>query len=100
MSDLFGDESYFGDTNEAFWSLQNTAIAETKERYEANGWAEVIILDAGEYWRSPGSIAKPPKSKGGKVYVQIANDGEITFHESYITQKTSTSGWRRFQMVR
>ena len=38
VSDLFGEERYFDDAAQ-FWTLQNTAIAEAKERYLAEGWA-------------------------------------------------------------
>ncbi len=85
VSDLFGDESYFADIDE-FWSLQNTAIAEARERYLANGWSDVIILDVGERWLN-WEHSKIAKSKGGKVYVQIASDGEVTAHEGFITEK-------------
>ena len=85
VSDLFGEDSYFGDAN-TFWELQNTAIADAKERYEANGWSEVIILDVGAYFYSY-DFSKTTKAKGGKVYVQIASDGEVVFHEGYITRK-------------
>ncbi len=85
VSDLFGDESYFSDS-EAFWQLQNIAIAEAKERYEANGWSDIILLDVGEHWPS-WEHTKTAKKDGAKVFVQIANDGEVTFHEGYITKK-------------
>ncbi len=85
VSDLFGDESYFSDS-EAFWQLQNIAIAEAKERYEANGWSDIILLDVGEHWPS-WEHTKTAKKDGAKVFVQIANDGEVTFHEGFVTEK-------------
>ena len=85
VSDLFGDERYFSDS-EAFWQLQNIAIAEAKERYEAKGWSDVIVLDVGDYWSS-WEYTKTAKKDGGKVYVQIACDGEVAFHEGYLTIK-------------
>ncbi|MCP4185521.1 MAG: ParB/RepB/Spo0J family partition protein [Hyphomicrobiales bacterium] len=85
VSDLFGDERYFADTVK-FWSIQNQAIAEAKERYLANGWSDVILLDVGDYWSS-WEYCKTAKKDGGKVYVRIANDGEVTFHEGYLTEK-------------
>ena len=85
VSDLFGDERYFSDS-EAFWQLQNIAIAEAKERYEANGWNDVIVLDVGEHWPS-WEHTKTAKKDGGKVFLQIACDGEVAFHEGYLTIK-------------
>lgn len=85
VSDLFGDESYFDDA-ETFWPYQNTAIAEAKDRYLANGWSDVIVFDIGDWWPQ-WDYQKVPKKDGGKVYVQIAHDGEVTFHEGYLTTK-------------
>ncbi|MEL6502816.1 MAG: ParB/RepB/Spo0J family partition protein [Pseudomonadota bacterium] len=83
ISDLFGEERYFDDAAQ-FWTLQNQAIAEAKERYLANGWGDVIIGDAGEYWQS-WNYVKAAKKDGGRVYVSVASDGEVTFREGYIT---------------
>ena len=85
VSDLFGDEQYFDDISK-FWELQSKAVAEAKEVYLKNGWQEVVILEVGDYWAS-WEYAQAPKTKGGKIYVQIANDGEVTFHEGYVTNK-------------
>lgn len=85
VSDLFGDDSYFSDS-EKFWLLQNTAIAEAKERYLVNGWNDVVLLEIGEYW-SQWEHSQATKKAGGNVYVQIARNGEVTFHEGYLTQK-------------
>ncbi len=85
VSDLFGDESYFADAQK-YWPLQNVAIAETKERYLANGWKDVILFEVGEYWSS-WEYSRIAKKDGGKVYIEIANDGEVTFHEGYLTEK-------------
>lgn len=85
ISDLFGEERYFDDAPQ-FWSLQNTAIAEARDTYLANGWNEVIVFEVGAYWTS-WEYSKVTKAKGGKVYVSIANDGEVTFHEGYLTSK-------------
>ncbi len=84
VPDLFGDETYFGDATN-FWTLQNTAIAQAKGRYEQNGW-EVVILDIGESWYSF-EHAEASKEDGGRVYVEIARNGEVAFHEGYITGK-------------
>ncbi len=85
VSDLFGDDQYF-DSAEKFWCLQNIAIAETKERYLKDGWQEVVILDVGTWWYEWGHTETSIED-GGKVFVQIAADGEVQFHEGYLTAK-------------
>jgi len=82
-TDLFGDTSYFDDA-QAFWERQNQSIAEARQTYLDAGWNAVVIQDIGDIWCS-WEMSKRAKSKGGKVYVQIAHDGEVTFHEGYIT---------------
>ena len=85
VSDLFGEDSYFSDS-EKFWSLQNTVIAEAKERYLANGWNAVVILEVGEFWQN-WEHSETTKKNGGRIYVQIARNGEVNFHEGYLTEK-------------
>ena len=85
IADLFGEDRYFDDAS-MFWTLQNTAIAKAKEHYLANGWSEVIIFDIGAYFYSY-EYCKAPKTKGGRVFVQISPSGEVAFHEGYITKK-------------
>lgn len=85
MSDLFGEDRYFSDA-EAFWSLQNKAIADKREACLASGWSEVVILDIGRHFAT-WEHQKTPKTKGGRVYVAITRDGEVVFHEGYVTLK-------------
>ena len=85
ISDLFGDERYFDDP-EAFWALQNTAIAEARDAYLAEGWSDVIVLDVGEYFPSY-EYVDTAKEDGGKVYVHVANNGEATFYEGQLSRK-------------
>lgn len=85
VSDLFGEDSYFDDAN-TFWESQNTEIAQAKTRYIQEGWSDVIVLDVGTYWSS-WEYSEVSKAMGGKVFVQIARDGEVTFHEGFLTQK-------------
>lgn len=84
IADLFGDEQYFDDAAQ-FWELQNAAIAERSDTYLANGWSEVIIGDVGAYWQS-WSYQKTTKKDGGKIYISIASDGEVAFHEGYLSE--------------
>ena len=85
ISDLFGKERYF-DTPDTFWAAQNTAIVKAKEGYLANGWQEVIILNVGDYFPAYDYV-DTSKEDGGKVYVRVANDGEVTFFEGQLSCK-------------
>lgn len=85
ISDLFVENSYFDDANK-FWSMQNQAIAKAKEKFLADGWKEIIILDVGEYFPSY-EYVDTTKEEGGKVYVVSKHDGEVTFYEGQLSRK-------------
>lgn len=85
VSDLFGEDSFFDDA-EKFWTLQNTAIAKAKEAFLAEGWSEVIVFDVGDYFPSY-EYVDTAKDDGGKVYIMVANNGEVTFHEGLLSRK-------------
>lgn len=85
VSDLFAEERYFADSAK-FWALQNGAIARKREDYLSARWAEVVVLDVGQSF-SPWSHVKAPRTKGGKVFIAIAANGEVTAHEGYLTEK-------------
>jgi ParB family chromosome partitioning protein len=42
VSDLFGEQRYFGDAD-AFWRLQNAAIAAWKSELETDGWSVEVV---------------------------------------------------------
>lgn len=83
VADLFGEDSYFADA-EAFWALQNTAIAEAVEALKADGWSDVILMDRGN-WFANWDHRSCTKEDGGKVFVSTTHQGEVAFHEGYIT---------------
>ncbi|WP_195819410.1 ParB/RepB/Spo0J family partition protein [Roseobacter sp. MH60115] len=83
VSDLFGDEAYFADS-EAFWPLQNAAIAERVDACRTEGWADVVVMDVGAYFAS-WDYRSTSKTKGGKVFVTCTAQGEVDFHEGYLT---------------
>jgi len=85
VSDLFGEDRYFDDATN-FWTLQNEAIARLKADYLADGWQEVTVLDIGERW-SKWEHRQKSKKQGGRVYIQISRDGEVTCHEGWLTDK-------------
>ena len=84
-ADLFGEDSYFADT-ELFWQKQNEAIAARRDGLLAAGWSDVIILEPGEHFRS-WEHEKTPKGKGGKVFVTVSHRGEVETHEGYLSRK-------------
>lgn len=85
VSDLFGEDSYF-DNVEEFWRLQNAAIAKARQDYLNDGWADVAILEVGEYFPSYDYV-DTAKDNGGKVFVHIGKDGEVTFYEGQLSRK-------------
>lgn len=85
VSDLFCEDSYFADA-EAFWTQQNAAISNAVEDYQQKGWAQVTVLDTGTYF-ARWDHRTCSKNDGGHVFVDVSNQGEVTFHEGYITAK-------------
>ena len=85
VKDLFEKDGYFGDLRE-FVDAQRAAIEERKAAYIADGWSDVVVLPDGQYFHRY-EFAATPKRKGGRVYVTIAHNGEVAFHEGYLTER-------------
>lgn len=85
VSDLFGDDRYFGDVA-AFWTAQAEAIEALAESYREAGWSEVIVLPTGEAFQS-WEHERAPKRKGGRVYIAVGHRGDVAVHEGYVTLK-------------
>lgn len=85
VADLFGEGGYFGSKDE-FWAAQNAAIVEKRDAYLVEGWREVVLLEPGETFHS-WQHQKAPKRKGGRIYVATRTNGEVSFHEGYVTEK-------------
>lgn len=83
ISDLFGETQHFDDA-EKFWTLQCPAIAKLAADYEIDGWQSVIVLNAGQNW-SRWEHTEVGKDDGGRVYIQISHDGEVTVREGWLT---------------
>jgi len=83
LTDLFGEHGQFADT-EHFWEVQNAAIANAIEAYKADGWKEVILGERGHYFPQYSHVHHP-KDQGGRVYVEVRENGEVTFYEGFIT---------------
>jgi ParB family chromosome partitioning protein len=85
VKDLFEKDGYFGDVHE-FEDAQRAAIETRKAAYIADGWSDVVVLPDGQYFHRY-EFAATPKRKGGRVYVSIAHNGEVAFHEGYLTER-------------
>lgn len=85
VSDLFGEDSFFADAD-AFWSAQMSAIDARKAAYIEAGWSDVVVMARGDWFRS-WDYALAGKRKGGRIYVEVRESGEITFHEGFVTSK-------------
>lgn len=85
VTDLFGEESYFGDT-QAFWTLQNAAIETRKVGYLEQGWKHVEVLPVGHHFHI-WEYEKASKRKGGTVYISVSSRGEIEAHEGYVSRQ-------------
>ncbi|MFM9827266.1 MAG: ParB/RepB/Spo0J family partition protein [Sphingomonas sp.] len=85
VKDLFEKDGYFGDVRE-FEDAQRAAIEERKAAYIADGWSDVVVLPDGQYFHRY-EFAATPKRKGGRVYVTIAHNGEVAFHEGFLTER-------------
>ncbi len=85
VADLFGESGYFADTG-AFWTLQNKAIAEARERYLAHGWTAVEVLEIGKPFHE-WEHQKVAKKKGGKVYIATSHQGDVAVYEGYLPAK-------------
>ena len=85
VSDLFGEDSFFADAD-AFWSAQTAAIEARKADYLEAGWSDVVVMARGDWFRS-WDHTHAGKRKGGRIYVEVRESGEVTFHEGFVTSK-------------
>ncbi|WP_033075021.1 ParB/RepB/Spo0J family partition protein [Sphingopyxis sp. MWB1] len=92
VSDLFGAESFFADADQ-FWTLQMAEIEARKCAYIEDGWSDVIVMAKGDWFRS-WDHAHIAKRKGGRVYIEIRDNGEVSFHEGYLTAREAARGER------
>lgn len=85
VSDLFGEQRFFADSD-AFWTLQMEAIEARKTAYIEAGWSDAVVMERGDWFRSWEHV-HAPKRKGGRVYIEVRESGEVSFHEGYLTAK-------------
>ncbi len=90
VADLFGEDRFFADSD-VFWAAQMAEIEARKAAYIEAGWSDVAVLARGEWFRS-WDYAHASKRKGGRVYVEVRDSGEVTFHEGFLTTKEAARG--------
>ncbi len=85
VQNLFEEDGYFADAD-AFWAAQTAEIEQRKAAYLAEGWSDVQIVPPHEHFAT-WEYEKSPKRKGGRVYIQCRDNGEVIFHEGYVSIK-------------
>ncbi|MGY4398817.1 ParB family chromosome partitioning protein [Sphingomonas sp. UYAg733] len=85
IADLFGEDRYFADAD-AFWTVQNAAIEARRLAVIEEGWADAIVVPSSEHF-STWEYEKAGKRKGGRVYLDVRANGEVTIHEGYVSRK-------------
>jgi len=92
-SDLFGEARYFTDADE-FWRLQNTAIADKRDRLVRSGWKEVAVVPPSErfqHW----TWEPATKAQGGAVVIEVHPTGEVTEHKGLLPRAEARKAQRR-----
>lgn len=87
VADLFGEDAYFADAD-LFWQKQSEAIAAKRDALLEAGWSEIVVLEPGQHFHS-WEHEKTPKKKGGKVFIAVAQRGEVEIHEGWLSRKES-----------
>ncbi|HMO74391.1 MAG TPA: ParB N-terminal domain-containing protein [Sphingopyxis sp.] len=85
VADLFGEDCYFADAD-AFWKQQFAVIDERREAYLDEGWNDVVIVPPEDYFRQY-EHARASKRDGGRIYIAVRPNGEVAFHEGYVTSQ-------------
>lgn len=85
VTNLFEEDGYFADAD-AFWAAQMAEVQTRKAVLIEEGWSDVIVIPPHEHF-STWEHEKTPKRKGGRVYIQCRDNGEVVFHEGYVTTK-------------
>jgi ParB family transcriptional regulator, chromosome partitioning protein len=83
ITDLFGDVSCFAD-RDAFWTLQNAAIARRRDELGAEGW-KVTVLEKGQRFQLWQHV-ETSKEDGGNAFIEIRDTGEVEVHEGYLAR--------------
>jgi len=84
-ADLFGEDRYFAGPQE-FWSAQNEAIEARRLAFIADGWTDAVVVPPSEHFHT-WEYDKAARSKGARVYIDVRANGEVTFHEGFVSRK-------------
>ncbi len=84
IADLFGEDAYVADPD-AFWIAQNAAIDARRADYLDAGWADVVVVPPSEQFHV-WEVERAGKRRGGRVYVDVRANGEVIFHEGYVSR--------------
>ncbi len=93
VADLFGEDGYFADSD-AFWKAQMEAVEARKAAYLEAGWSDVVIVPPIEHF-AMWEYESRSKSKGGRVYIQLRAQGEVVFHEGFVSRREAQAAERR-----
>jgi len=85
VADLFAEVGYFDDL-EQFWTLQNHAIAASRDAFLTAGWTDFVVLDAGDRFQTWEHV-QVSKKDGGRIYIEVRGTGEVITHKGFITSK-------------
>src|SRR5579863_218467 len=97
ITDLFGDDQWFSNAD-SFWTLQREAIASLRKTYLDIGWADVVVMEPGQYFQR-WEHEKVGKKAGGKVYIAVSRQGEVEAHEGWLTTREARRQERSAQSV-
>lgn len=89
IADLFGDGALFADID-GFWTRQMAEVEARKTAYLDDGWSDVVILERGQHFNR-WQHSHAPKRKGGRVYIEVRDSGEVIFHEAWLTEKEAAA---------
>ncbi|KQX19169.1 MULTISPECIES: ParB/RepB/Spo0J family partition protein [unclassified Sphingomonas] len=92
VADLFGEDGYFADAD-TFWTAQQAVIDARRDAYLEAGWSDVVIVPTTEHFHE-WEYEKTAKRKGGRVYIDLCANGEVTFHEGYLSRKEAQKAAR------
>jgi ParB family transcriptional regulator, chromosome partitioning protein len=85
VTNLFEEDGYFADADQ-FWAAQMAEVEKRKAALIEEGWSDVIVIPPHEHFAT-WEHEKTPMRKGGRVYIQCCDNGEMVFHEGYVTRQ-------------
>ncbi|MEX0343337.1 MAG: hypothetical protein AB3N20_00330 [Rhizobiaceae bacterium] len=74
--------------------MQDEAIETRRQTLLDKGWTSVEVFERGQHF-SEWDYEKTGKKDGGRVFVTIRHNGDVTFHEGYVTRREARAMERR-----